>query len=83
MHQESIEVETNFVKQMSASFLVCYQNVEQINCQNKKTMNLERSFATLHDESFIKEKWSCLVGSCGLQTSDGANIRLNHVLQHF
>ena len=33
-YEENIEVVTDFLKQMSASFLVCYQNAEQIKCPN-------------------------------------------------
>ena len=68
---------------MSASFLVCYQNAEQIKCPNRKMLSLERSFATLRDDYFINGKWSCVACSCGLQNADGTNILLNHVLQHF
>ena len=82
-YEENIEVVTDFLKQMSASFLVCYQNAEQIKYPNRKMLNLERSFATLRDDSFINGKWSCVVCSCGLQNADGTNILLNHVLEHF
>ena len=63
--------------------MVCYQNAEQIKCPNRKMLNLERSFATLRDDSFINGKWSWVLCSCGLQNADGTNILLNHVLQHF
>ena len=45
-YEENIKVVTDFLKQMSASFLVCYQNAEQIKCPNRKILNLERNFAT-------------------------------------
>lgn len=80
---EQNEVVTDFLKQMAASFLVCYENVEQIKCPNKKMTNLERSITTLCDDSLINEKWSSLLGSYGLQTSNGTYILLHHVLQHF
>ncbi|CAB4019996.1 Hypothetical predicted protein [Paramuricea clavata] len=81
--EENIKVGTDFLKQMSTSFLVCYQNVEQIKCANQKMMKLEKSFLDLFDNPVLNLKWSCLVRTCGLQTSDGTNILLNHVLQHF
>ena len=45
-YEVNIKVVTDFLKQISASFLVCYQNAEQIKCPNRKMLNLERSFAT-------------------------------------
>ena len=65
-YEENIEVVTDFLKQMSASFLVCYKNAEQIKCPNRKMLNLKRSFATLRDDSFINGKWSCVVCSCSM-----------------
>ncbi|CAB4030591.1 Hypothetical predicted protein, partial [Paramuricea clavata] len=81
--EKSIDVAVEFLKEISTCFQVCYQNIEDIKCLNKKLVNLERSFVTLRDNLSIQNKWSSLLQSCGLQSSDGTNIVLNHVLQHF
>jgi hypothetical protein len=67
---------------ISTNFHV-YQNVEEMKCLNKKMTNLETSFMTLHNSCSIQNKWSLVLNSCNLQSSDGTNILLNHVLQHF
>jgi hypothetical protein len=81
--QKSIDVAVEFLKEISTCFQVCYQNIQDIKCLNKKMVHLERSFETLRDNLSIKNKWCLLLNSCGLQVSDATNIVLNHVLQHF
>ena len=80
---DSIDVADEFLKDVSCCFQVCYQNIEDIKCLNKKMVNLERSFGTLRDNVSLRNKWSLLLNSCGLQSSNATNIVLNHVLQHF
>ncbi len=81
--QKSIDVAVEFLKEISTCFQVCYQNIQDIKCLNKKMVHLERSFETLRDNLSIKNKWCLLLNSCGLQVSDATNMVLNHVLQHF
>jgi hypothetical protein len=76
-------VVVDFLKEISTNFHVCYQNVEEIKCLNKKMTNLETSFTTLRNSCSIQNKWSLVLNSCNLQSSDATNILLNHVLQHF
>ena len=81
--KKSIDVAVEFLKEISSGFQVCYQSIQDIKCLNKKVVNLERSFVTLRDNLSLTNKWSSLLNSCGLQSSGGTNIVLNHVLQHF
>ena len=46
-------------------------------------MGLEKSITSLPENLLLKKKWSCLKQSCGLETSDGTNILLIHIVQHF
>ena len=63
---DSIDVADEFLKEVSCCFQVCYQNIEDIKCLNKKMVNLERSFGTLRDNVSLRNKWSLLLNSCGL-----------------
>ena len=58
--QKSIDVAVEFLKEISTCFQVCYQNIQDIKCLNKKMVHLERSFETLCDNLSIKNKW-CLM----------------------
>ncbi len=75
----------NLLKEISVSFLECYHLVEHIKCPKKKVIDLERNFISLSGRQQIKEKWKCLLTSCGLleTRSHSVSIVLEHVLQHF
>jgi hypothetical protein len=77
------EVFTAFLKEISARFLACYTSADQIQCSSKKIIVLEKSITSLPEDLLLKKKWSCLLQSCGLETSDGTNILFIHVIQHF
>ncbi len=54
--QKSIDVAVEFLKEISTCFQVCYQNIQDIKCLNKKMVHLERSFETLSDDLSIKKQ---------------------------
>ena len=44
--RKSIDVAFEFLKEMSSCFEICYQNIQDVKCLNKKMVNLEKSFVS-------------------------------------